>query len=194
MRFNDGSHDGQSEADAADRRFASSPCKLGEQCFLLARRQTRPVVLDTDLDIPARTLRRDGDDTAGWRVFRGILQKVAEDPLHQDWVEIEHGQVGWQRDIDRVSGQHRGAGLKGHADDFFQGLPVAIQFDVPALQASHVQQIADQHTGAQRLVADGVGDVGLCFRQGRPGDMQGLGQAGEHGQRRAQIMRQRGQQ
>ena len=69
-----------------------------------------------------------------------------------------------------------------------------VQTDFAALDAGHVQEIAHQRAHAARLILDCLRGFQLHARQLGRGERQGFRQTDQHGQRCAQIVRQRREQ
>ena len=169
VRLDDGAHDGQAQADArppADsswprvnfsNRLSSlpggSPGPLSATVMVTRSPSCRAAI---SMRLPCR------------RVLRGVLQQVAEHPLHQHGVEFQQRQVRRQVDVHLVPRQRAGQGLQGGAHHFLQRLPFPLEPDMALLQARHVEQVAHQGAGAQGLVADRPG-------RSRPGPRAGAG-------------------
>ncbi|SVK52776.1 Uncharacterised protein [Acinetobacter baumannii] len=80
------------------------------------------------------------------------------------------------------------------ADDLFQRLPLFTQAKTAGLDARHIQQVVHQPGGAQHLLTDLAGLGGVIGAFGRQIQRENFRLAEQHGQRGAQIVRQRRQQ
>ena len=102
---------------------------------------------------------------------------------------MQQGQPRRNLQLQMMAGQGRLQGLQRRADHFLDRLPLPVQAHRTTLQARHIEQVVDHGTDALGLLLQGSAELARLGRQlGR--SIQGLGQAIETGQRRAQIMRQ----
>ncbi|MNQ69349.1 hypothetical protein D3C85_839400 [compost metagenome] len=131
---------------------------------------------------------------AGRRVLGGVFQQIAQHAFDQYAVAFHQRQLRQTGHRDPVRGQRLPHGRKRGAHQFFDGLPFQAQRGVAVLQPRHVQQIGNQRVHSLCLVAHGAD--GFLDVRGQSGLLahQRVGHAHQAGQRRAQIVRDRGQQ
>ncbi len=134
------------------------------------------------------------DDGARGRVFHGIVQKVENCLFQQQGIGADQGKVRRQIDREFMRGQAPGEPLGGRLDkiDDVKGLGLGAQDT--GFQTGHVEQISHKAVEALGLLPDGreqfvrlLGVIEIAA-----GD-EGGGGAQNGCQRRAQIMRKRGQ-
>ena len=106
MRFDDGTTNGESQAHAGSRRLTLAAGELLEYCLLSAGGQSWAVVGDSHAQLIAHDLRRQGRPAARRRVLRYILQQIDQNPLDQDGVQFDQGQIAGKLDRDAVPLQH----------------------------------------------------------------------------------------
>ena len=132
---------------------------------------------------------------AGGRIFRGIVQQVEQHLLEQHRVEFQHRQVGGKIKRDLVSRQHLAGAPQRAADDLADILPRRIRHDRAGFQLGHVEQIGDEAVEPLGLVDHGGEQIALFgVGQGRWRDRAACGGAEHRGERRLEIVRDRGQQ
>ncbi len=153
-----------------------------------------PVVADGDEQLPPATSAAMRDDRSRRRVLAGILEQVVEHALDQRRVELDQRQIARQSDFDAMPGERRLRRLERAADDFLERLPLPAQLDLAALDARHVEQIVDQRAHPPRLVGDRLRGLELRAGQRGLGQRERLGEADQRGERRAQVVRERGEQ
>ena len=124
----------QPDAAAAVRPGRRPAVELLEHPFVRARRQTRPVVGDTDLDRRARLSGRDLDRTAGRRVPGRVLQQVHQHLFDQEPVHRDERQVGRDVDPDRPVAQVAGRPVDRRPDDLLQDVPLPVRARPPRLR------------------------------------------------------------
>ena len=130
----------------------------------------------------------------GRRVLRRVFQQIDQHAFNQQGVEAHQRQVARQPHFESMLFKHMSRGVERGSHHLFQRLPLQVQPHFAALDASHIEQIADEGAHASRFVLDGFRGFRLRRRQGRLGHCQRFRQAHEHGQRGSQVMGQRGQQ
>ena len=194
VRADDGFAHRQAEADAGGGGFAFAAGEFLEDAAFGAGRDAGAVVADRDAQLAVLRHGVQADGAAGRRVLGGIFQQIAEHPFDQHAVAFDQRQPGQAVDRDPMRRQRFAHGGQRGADQFLDRLPLQPQRGVAALQPRHVEQVGDQRVHALRLVAhsaDGVLDVG---RQRVLAPRQRVGHADQAGERRAQVVRDRGQQ
>ena len=76
-----------------------------------AGRQSGTGIVEIDaherLAVGFETLRADREPRIGGRVFRGVLEQVRKEPLHQHGVELQERQVGGKAHLDGPRAEHR---------------------------------------------------------------------------------------
>src|SRR5580692_4664801 len=88
--------DGEPQADAYDIALGTAALKLLEQALGISGREAGTVISHRDQDALAARRGADRDGRAGGRVFRGILQEVAQYLYDQRRLDLDQRQVGRQ--------------------------------------------------------------------------------------------------
>ena len=204
VRLDDRATDRKPETDARRRRFLLAARELVKDARFHARRQAGAVIVDVDAHewqaVIRNTFRADLDRRVRWRVLRGILEQIGEQPLHQHRVHLQQRQVGRQRDACRMAREHAPARSECSADGFLEQRPLALELQAARLQPRHVEQVRDDARHAQRFVVNGVDERVLArpepLRRDRIAVPHPLARVCQHRreaddrrQRRAQIVR-----
>jgi hypothetical protein len=122
-----------------------------------------------------------------------VFEKIDEHALDEDAIELEHRQVRGKLDLNRQAGVARFHRAHAAADHFLERLPRLEELDPPRAQPGHVEQVLDHPGQAHRLLAQLGGHPAKLGRQRRFAAGQRIGQPDDDGQRRAQVVRHRGQ-
>ena len=139
--------------------------------------------------------RRDLDAGALRRIFCRIVEKIEQHLLHQHHVEIEHWQIAFEIDFDRVVLQDLIGPLHGRADDVGEIGRSGVRLERPGFEPRHVEKIADKAVEPLGLLQNGAQEACLngCIELLSMGYKAARG-AENRSKRGAQIMRNRGQQ
>ena len=129
------------------------------------------------------------------RVFRRIVEKVEQDLLHQHHIDLDHWQVGFKIDFDLMVLQDFGGSLNGRTNDVGEVDRSALRGQRARFEPRHVEEIADKPVeplclllnGAQKACSDLVAKLPPVTEEARR-------RAENRSKRRAQIMRDRGEQ
>ena len=109
-------------------------------------------------------------------------------------VEPQHRQIGRDDDFDPMPGQHAAGAFQRGTDDLGDIHQIELQLDRAGFEAGHVEQIADEAVEALGLVLQGgeqLVAIALVILVGVAA--QARHGAEDRGERRSQIMRDRGQ-
>ncbi|EWS54666.1 hypothetical protein X551_02511 [Methylibium sp. T29] len=191
MRLDDRAADRQAQAHAGGGRLALAAHELLEQRLLSASRQARAKIAHADDQLLALHPGADRHRAAGGRVLRGVLQQVAQHALDQRRIEAHQRQAIRQLGAHRVARQGRAKRAQRATHHLLDRLPLPVELHRAALQSRHVEQLADHRVQAPRLRAECPRHL---LRLALRAVDQGVGQAVERRQRRAQVVRQRRQQ
>ena len=152
----------------------------------MTRRATPP-------DDGARCL--DPDGRALGRVFGGIVEQVEQHLLEEHRVDVDHRQVVREVDGDVVAGEHPAGALQGAADDLGEIVRGPVRGDGAGLEPGHVEQIGDEAIQPLGFGEDGGEEVGAGFLVQVVGEVaQRPGRPDDGGERRAQVVGDRGEQ
>ena len=189
MRLDQPAADRQAEPGAADARAGLQPEELVEDALALVSRDAGAVVGDRDADRAIGRLDLDPDRGAWRGVLGGVLQQVGHHLVDHQVVQGDRRQVFGDRQLERVRGQRALEAVADLAHQLAQVVPVALGTECAALDARHVQQVADQAVEAVRFAHDG-GDEAVAILV-TPGDVrldEALGRGLDCGQRGAQVV------
>ncbi len=124
----------------------------------------------------------------------GVLEDVVEHALDQRRIELDQRQIPVELDFHRVPDECRLRRLERAAHDLLERQPLPAELHFAALDARHVEQVVDERAHPARFVGDGLRGLELRTGRGRRGHRERFGQADQRGERRTQVVRERGEQ
>ena len=137
----------------------------------------------------------DADGRVRRRIFGGIVEEIEQHLLEQHGVEREHRQVGRELDLDAMLRQDLAGALQRAADDLAEVVQRGVGHDRAGFELGHVEQVGDEAVEPLGLVDDGRQQLGLGGVVERAATVaQRPGRAEDRGERRLEIVRDRGQQ
>ena len=86
----------------------------------------------------------DADSGAGGSVFRRVVQKIEQGLLEQDRVDLHHGQVLGELDLNPVLREDLAGAFKSAADHLAEIVQGGVRDNCAGLQLGHVEQIGDE--------------------------------------------------
>jgi hypothetical protein len=124
-----------------------------------------------------------------------VAHQVRKDLFHLDVIHGDQGQILGHIQLDLVLPGQVPHPFQHAADDLAQDVPLALRLERPRLDARHIQQVPHQQVEVVGFVVDGGHQLGA---RGRVPAHLPAAQAGggrfDRGKRRAQLVRDRGQQ
>ena len=156
---------------------------------------TRPLVTDTKAQFFGIRLDCNAQTPLGRGKTRGILQHIDQRLFDQRGMHIEQRQLLRHLYLQLQGRQYRAQALGRTGNDIRRGDPVTRQLQPAVTQAGHVQQVLDITVEALGLIAGAFQQL-AAISQGNllTQRQQAINRAAHSGQRRAQIMGDRGQQ
>ncbi len=137
----------------------------------------------------------DADGGSGRGIFCRIVQKIEQDLLEQHRIDLHHGQVGGELELDAVSAPGSWRRAAARSDDLAQVVQRRVGRDRAGLELGHVEQIGDEAIEPLRLVDDGGQKLGLGGLAEPAREIaKRAGGAEDGGERRLEIVRDRGEQ
>ena len=129
------------------------------------------------------------------RVARRVLEQIGEHLLDQARVDSHERQVVRQVDHHHVRGEAIAQAAQHRAGDLVQRAPVALELHRAGLEPRHLQHLGDELGHLARLLEDALRETrALLRRQPLAALGERGGRPGDHRERRAQIVRDRGKQ
>ena len=137
----------------------------------------------------------DADRRFRRRIFRGIVEKIEQHLFEQHGVEFEHRQIRRQFQLDLMPGEDAAGPAQRAADDFAEIVQRHIRRNRAGFELGHVEQIGDEAVEPLGFVDDGAEQLGFLACTELVAEIAQRARRAEHGgERRLQIVRDRGEQ
>src|SRR5437588_7371523 len=112
--------------------------ELVEDAFEIVRRDARPFIDDLDQGDLAVAPGPQVYAAAGRCIFGGVVEEVEQHLLEQHRIELQHRQIGGDRDFDAMPSEDFAGSPQCRADDFADIEEIEAQLDRAGFQAGHV--------------------------------------------------------
>ena len=127
--------------------------------------------------------------------LRRIVEDVEQGLLEQHRIDVEHRQVGLDVELDPVMARILPARRKRAADDLVEIVERGVQHERAGLEPRHVEQVGDETVEPLGFLDHGADELDLLLVGQRTGEIaQRAGGAEDRGERRLEVVGNRGQQ